>query len=176
MTHLDTVFPTIIYDDYLLDPSIMDNFIENTENTKNTKNKVNKQFYYKDPYSPHISFICDIASDFLNNNHFSHDKQFWCIDVIRYQLYNQIKPVKSGLAWHCENDNYDNLITVLLYLHIDETIKNGNLQYKDKDNVKQLIEIKSGTTIIMDGRVPHKPQNPHGTGRRDLIIISFVKT
>ena len=36
-------------------------------------------------------------------------------------------------------------------------------------------KIKSGTTIIMDGNVPHKPQNPYGTGIRDLIIVNFEK-
>ena len=97
------------------------------------------------------------------------------MDVIRYDLDNETKGVSSGLAWHCENDNYDNLISVLFYLHIDDTIKDGNLRYKDKDNVKQIIQIKSGTTIIMDGEVPHKPQNPYGTGKRDLIIVSFKK-
>jgi hypothetical protein len=27
----------------------------------------------------------------------------------------------------------------------------------------------------MDGNVPHKPQDPYGTGKRDLIIMSFEK-
>ena len=42
---------------------------------------------------------------------------------------------------------------------------------KDIDGKKQMIDIRSGTTIIMDGNVPHKPQDPCGTGRRDLIIV-----
>ena len=173
MIHLDTTFPTIVFDKYLIDPSIMDNIIEKK---KKKQKRIGQQFYYKDEYNSYLSFICEIASHFLNDNHFLHNEQFWYMDVIRYDLDNQIKPVNSGLAWHCENDNYDNLITVLFYLHIDETVKDANLQYKDKDNVKQLLEIKSGTTVIMDGRVPHKPQNPYGTGRRDLIIVSFKKT
>ena len=28
---------------------------------------------------------------------------------------------------------------------------------------------------IMDGNVPHKPQDPYGSGKRDLIIVSFEK-
>ena len=60
-------------------------------------------------------------------------------------------------------------------LRIDDDIIDGNLRYKDRDGTKKLIEIKSGTTIIMDGNVPHKPQDPYGTGIRDLIIMSFVK-
>ena len=47
------------------------------------------------------------------------------MDVIRYNLNNDIKGIDSGLAWHCENDNFPNVITVLMYLHIDERIKEG---------------------------------------------------
>ena len=97
------------------------------------------------------------------------------IHVIRYQLKDDTKRVKSGLAWHCENDNYPNVITVLMYLRIDDRIKEGNLMYKDKDNNKLMLEIKNGTTVIMDGNVPHKPQDPYGSGKRDLIITSFKK-
>jgi hypothetical protein len=170
MTHLDTLYPTIVFDYNIIDPSIMDNIV-----VKGNKKRINQQFYYKDKHNPYLSFVCDIASEFLNMNHFNHNKQFWYMDVIRYDLDNQKKGVSSGLAWHCENDNYDNLITVLFYLRMDENIKDGNLRYKDKDNVNHMLEIKSGTTVIMDGEVPHKPQNPYGTGKRDLIIVSFKK-
>ena len=62
-----------------------------------------------------------------------------------------------------------------MYLHIDDKIKEGNLNYKDKYNNKLVLEIKGGTTVIMDGNVPHKPQDPYGSGKRDLIIMSFEK-
>ena len=48
------------------------------------------------------------------------------MDVIQYNLQDEQKRVKSGLAWHCENDNGDNLISVLLYLRLDEGVSNGN--------------------------------------------------
>ena len=117
----------------------------------------------------------DLERPFLEMNNFQHNKDRWYMDVIRYRLDNDKKRVCSGLAWHCENDNYPNVITVLLYLTIDETIKEGNLRYKDKHNNKLILKIKSGTTVIMDGNVPHKPQDPYGTGKRDLIIVSFEK-
>jgi len=41
--------------------------------------------------------------------------------------------------------------------------------------VKQVLPLKSGLTVIMDGNVTHKPQVPYGTGKRDLIIVSFEK-
>ena len=51
-------------------------------------------------------------------------------------LENEKKGVGSGLVWHCENDvtAYRNVVSVLLYLRIDEGIKQGNLRYKDKNN------------------------------------------
>ena len=97
------------------------------------------------------------------------------MDVIRYNLSDDTKPVSSGLAWHCENDNYPNLITVLLYLRVDKDIKGGNLGYIDSHGIKQTIMIDAGTIIIMDGNVVHKPDNPLGSGKRDLIAVSFEK-
>tara|TARA_X000000950_G_scaffold229503_1_gene277398 strand:- start:508 stop:1035 length:528 start_codon:yes stop_codon:yes gene_type:complete len=174
MLSLDTLHPTQVFSDYLIDPSIMDNVFEDT----NEKRKV---IFYSSSDSPtlnvglYLNFIRDISSDFLTMNGYKHKRDEWYMDVIRYKLDKDVKRVKSGLAWHCENDNYPNVITVLLYLRIDDDIIDGNLRYKDRDGTKKLIEIKSGTTIIMDGNVPHKPQDPYGTGIRDLIIMSFVK-
>ena len=99
----------------------------------------------------------------------------WYMDVIRYNLNDDQKRVKSGLAWHCENDNYPNVITVLHYLRLDEGLVDGNLRYKDNKGTKCVLPIVSGTTVIMDGQVPHKPQDPYGSGIRDVVIVSFVK-
>ena len=170
MYHLDTPYPTIIFEDCFIDPSIMDDVIK-----KKNKKRTSQQLRYKEKYNPYVSFICDIASSLLNLHNFHHNRDIWYIDLIRYQFTNVKKPVKSGLAWPCENDNGENLITVLFYLHIDETIIDGNLMYEDRDNVKNILTIKRGTTVIMDGRVRHKPQNPHGLGKRDLIAVSFTK-
>ena len=78
-------------------------------------------------------FIRDVASNFLSLKEINHYKEIWYMDCIRYELENDVKGIKSGLAWHCENDNYPNLITVLLYLRKDEGVKNGNLRYKNKN-------------------------------------------
>lgn len=172
MYPLNTSYPTIVHEEYLLDPSIMDKL----PNDKNKNKKRNVIFCdYTDKYNPHCNFIRDITSGFLEMNRFKHNKNKWYMDIIRYRLNNDTKRVCSGLAWHCENDNYPDVITVLLYLTIDEGIKEVNLRYKDKHNNKLVLNIKSGTTVIMDGNVPHKPQDPYGTGKRDLIIISFEK-
>lgn len=167
---LNTLYPTIVYNDYLVDPLIMEYLIKDTNDKRNV-------VYYRhtDNYNSYRIFIRDICSGFLKMNNFDHDRDKWYMDVIRYKLDDDTKRVKSGLAWHCENDNYRNVITVLMYLRIDDGIKEGNLLYKDKDNNKLMLEIKNGTTVIMDGNVPHKPQDPYGSGERDLIITSFKK-
>jgi hypothetical protein len=169
--NLDTEFPTIVLKNHpVIDPNVIDPFMK-----KKNCLKEHHMISYSERITPNISFIRDIASGLLDMYHFNHNKSIWYIDFIRYELDNQKKPVDSGLAWHCENDNYANLITVIFYLHKDNTIKDGNLRYIDYHNVKQTIEINSGTIIIMDGEVMHKPENPTGSGRRDLITISFKK-
>ncbi len=169
MEKLNTLYPTEIYNDYLIDPSIMEQVL-----VKNNS-KRNVTFHDYTETNHYLNFIRDVSSEFLKINGYEHKKNKWYIDVIRYKLENDTKRVKSGLAWHCENDNYPNVITVLLYLRIDEGIIDGNIRYKDVNNEKKLLLVKGGTTVIMDGNVPHKPQDPYGTGLRDLIIISFEK-
>ena len=170
MYPLNTSYPTLVFKDYIVDPSIINHFIKNTDKKRNKE-----EYDYTDNYNPYLHFLRDITSGFLDLNNFEHNKNKWYMDVIRYNLMNEIKGIDSGLAWHCENDNFPDVITVLMYLHIDDGIKEGNLRYRDKNSKKLVLNIKSGTTIIMDGNVPHKPQNPYGSGKRDLIIISFEK-
>ena len=167
MKVLNTEYPTWVYDDYLLDPSIMDKLSKEKRKKKCRVLRLLKQTM--------INFVKEVASGFLQMNGFEHNKDKWYMDVIRYSLENDVKRVKSGLAWHCENDNYPNVITVLLYLRIDDGIKEGNIRYKDKNGVKYVFPLKSGTTVFMDGNVPHTPQDPYGSGRRDFIIVSFEK-
>ena len=169
MFKLNTNYNTIVFTNInIIDPSIMNYFVKD-EFVK----REHYEYYYKEKSHDNIMFIRDIISNFLEMYGFNHNKDIWYMDIIRYNLNNETKPIDSGLAWHCENDNYPNLITVLMYLRVDEGIKNGNLGYIDSSNIKQTIKINTGTIIIMDGRVKHKPENPIGTGKRDLISISF---
>ena len=134
MYQLNTSHPTIVYKDYLLDPSIMDNL----PNDKNKNDKRNVVFYdYSEKCNYYCNFVRDITSGFLEMNGYEHNKNKWYMDIIRYRLNDDTKRVSSGLAWHCENDNYPNVITVLLYLRIDEGIIDGNIRYKDVNNEKK---------------------------------------
>ena len=170
MAKLNTSYPTIVFDKPLVDSTIIESLSESKGEKRHTT-----YHDYSEPMDYKKESVVSACSDLLIEHGFPHDRYNWSMDVIRYNLCNETQRVDSGLAWHCENDNGNNLITVLLYVRLDDTIIDGNLRYKDKENQKQVIQIQSGTTIIMDGDVPHKPQDPYGTGKRDLIIVSFKK-
>jgi len=170
---LNTSYNTVVFrNTYILDPNIMD-LICNCEK-KDKREHIMYDYKIKDN-DDEIKFIKDVASEFLEFKNYKHNDKEWYMDIVRYNLDNETKPVDSGLAWHCENDQSDNLelITVLMYLRIDNTIRDGNLDYIDSHGIEQIINIEPGTIIIMDGRVEHKPQDPVGSGLRDLIAISF---
>ena len=176
---IDTLPITEVYRNYgIIDPKIMDTIIgKEFMDDKDTKrgHLMSDYIYINHSSSELIKFIKDVASNFLDMNNYKHNKDIWYMDIIRYKLNNDTYPITSGLAWHCENDNYSNLITVLIYLRLDEGIRNGNLGYIDKYGVKKTIQIETNTIIVMDGTVQHRPENPTGSGLRDLIAISFKK-
>jgi len=172
MLSLKTTHPTLVQYDPYIDPSMMDTLL-----SKDSSSWKRRTDYYgfTDQANDHTKFVRDISSSILDEYGFNHLKDKWYMDVIRYNLNDDQKRVKSGLAWHCENDNYPNVITVLHYLRLDEGLVDGNLRYKDNKGKKCVLPIVSGTTVIMDGQVPHKPQDPYGSGIRDVVIVSFVK-
>ena len=183
---LDTEYETRVFRNYpIIDPIVIESIVKDeTVKREHYDYSSNRAFYEhhlirwkkdKDSIQEQetVLFVKDVASNFLKMYDYAHDASEWYMDVIRYNLKDEVNQVNSGLAWHCENDNYPDLITVLLYLRVDEGIKKGNLRYIDSHDVKQTISITSDTVIIMDGRVYHKPENPIGTGKRDLIAISF---
>jgi hypothetical protein len=173
MFKLETPYDTKVFRHYdIIDPSTIEKIVED-ETVKREHYGFSYQTHYLN--TPTIDFIRTITSDFLDMFNYNHKKHVWYMDVIRYNLSDDTEPVSSGLEWHCENDNYPNLITVLLYLRVDKDILNGDLGYMDSHGVAQKIMIDTGTIIIMDGRVVHLPDNPIGSGKRDLIAVSFEK-
>ena len=170
--NLDTTNDTRIFRGFgIIDPSVVEGIVE--------CDAVDREHYGYDYRSidlngPTIMFIQQVASEFLDMFNYNHKKTIWYMDVIRYNL-NGETPIDSGLAWHCENDNYSNLITVLMYPRVDGGVRHGGLGYIDSKGVEQKIMIETDTVIVMDGEVVHKPDNPHGIGKRDLIAVSFEK-
>ena len=166
---LNTSYDTIVFPRTpLMDPEVIHEIMGPKESDLDKG-----AYYYKDKDIPQeLIKIRDDISSFLRKQGFQHNANIWYADLVRYKLANSL-PVDSGLAWHTENMNYPDLITCLCYLRKDETVQSGGLRYLDKEGSKKVIHVSSGTTVIMDGRVLHKPENPYGTGQRDLIIVSF---
>jgi len=177
---IDTLPKTEVFrNTALIDPNTI-NYIVEDETVKREhfgydfSDKSKRDIDYKNKKDI-ILFMKEVASNFLYMKNYNHNKDEWYMDIIRYNLDNDLKPINSGLAWHCENDNYSDLITVLIYTRFDSGIINGNLEYIDSYNVKQTLKIETNTVIIMDGNIQHCPEDPIGTGKRDVIIVSFKK-
>ena len=92
MNKLDTLYPTEVYSDYLVDPSIMDSIFDDTGEKRNV------MYYGYTDTNHHTDFIKDISSDFSSMNGYKHNPDIWYMDVIRYNLQDEEKRVKSGLV------------------------------------------------------------------------------
>ena len=111
MKKLNTKHLTLIYDDYLIDPSIINKLIKKTN-----KKRYKVEYDYTHKFNPYLSFVRDVSSEFLNLYDINHNKNKWYMDCIRHNLQDEKTEIVGPLCWHCENDNYSNLITVLFYL------------------------------------------------------------
>ena len=83
MYNLNTFYPTIVYNDYLIDPSIMKYLLPETDKKRRVV-----LYDYTNKRNIYHTFVRDICSDYLQINHFDHNKSKWYMDVIRYQLDN----------------------------------------------------------------------------------------
>jgi len=86
------------------------------------------------------------------------------------------KKRKRIFEWH--NDDYAavnyKVYTIVYYIRKDNTIKDGNLEYK-VGNKKYIQQIKKGQILCFDGTLKHRPEICSGIGCRDTIVI-FIKT
>lgn len=82
---LNTLYPTEVYSDYLVDPSIMDSIFEDTGEKRRVI------FYDYTDANHYTNFIKDISSQFLTMHGHKHNPDEWYIDVIRYNLEDDKK-------------------------------------------------------------------------------------
>ena len=85
MCNLNTFYPTKVFDDYIIDPSIMINLIEESDKKRTAV------IYDYIEFNHYHRFIRDVCSNFLELNGFFHNKEKWHMDVIRYKLKNVTK-------------------------------------------------------------------------------------
>ena len=143
----------------------------------------NKKFQYYDItnynnnneiLTKNASKLIELCSNILLNYNFKIDPTQYHIDIHSYNLKNEI--YNTPLVWHKDDmmaTNY-NVHTLIIYLIKDESINGGNLYYY-KNNIKKKIIINNNTIILMDGRIMHNPENMHGSGKRDLLVVKFKR-
>lgn len=89
--------------------------------------------------------------------------------------------------WHIDDGgavNY-NSVAVLFYVYKDSDMIGGNLFWNpdgEHDNGKQLINIETGTVVIMPGNTPHCPEviqygfsDPRNTPKERKLIVFFFR-
>ncbi len=112
-------------------------------------------------------------------------------DKDHYIEFHHTKVSEKGMAapkfhWHIDDGgavNYKS-IAVLFYLHKDPNMIGGNLFWNpdgEHEKGKKLINIETGTTIIMPGNTPHCPEIIQHNSFRDLppqerkLIVFFFR-
>jgi hypothetical protein len=95
-------------------------------------------------------------------------------EIWNYKLDNI--EIESPLAIHTDNDNGDNIHTIILYTHKDSTIVDGNLSIYANSNestFKTVVDTTENTIVCMSGNTYHKPNKMSGNGNRNCIVIQF---
>jgi hypothetical protein len=172
---MNSKYPLIVLNNQLLDleKKCFNNHIKKKKNGKFNQSKI----WYKDNVDK-----LKLSTELINKSYqlltqygYNVDKNIFHIDFHTYNLLNN--KYKNAFAWH--QDDYgainEKVNTIIYYLRKDEGIKSGNLLYKDKNNKKIEVVIKSNMILMLDGRIKHKPDNLEGYGLRNSIVVQFKR-
>lgn len=122
-----------------------------------------------------LQSMLDWAATTLVKNGFSIDPTAWHIDFHRYTCHEDDEILASPLGWHRDNKGsvpWD-CVTLIIYLSKSGTISGGNFRYVDERRHIVEVDVKTGTTVMMDGDIDHKPTGCGGVGVRESIVIQF---
>ena len=104
MFKLNTNYNTTVFTNIsIIDPSTMNYFVED-ESVK----REHYGYYHKEKSHDNIMFIRDITSNFLEMYGFDHNKDIWYMDVIRYNLDNEKKPILGHSSYAKAFPNWRN--------------------------------------------------------------------
>lgn len=141
--------------------------------------------------------VINIAKSYLSHNHFSIYSDDVVVELHR-RLLRDGEPELSEIGWHTDNDTERNerVNTVVFYLH-NSMQQGGNFEYKPGSEGVNLctpevaksnwteskrgdyrsyeITVRSGMVVCFDGEVEHRPTPCVGPGRRDCIVVQFIK-
>ena len=127
------------------------------------------------PFPTPLQSMLDWAAATLVKNGFSIDPTAWHIDFHRYTRRLGDEIFASPLEWHRDNKGgvpWD-CVTLIVYLSKSGTISGGNFRYVDQQGHIVEVDVTTGTIIMMDGDIVHKPTGCGGVGVRESIVIQF---
>ena len=80
-------------------------------------------------------------------------------------------------GWH--EDNYGGVgcrvHTFIIYLAKSKEISGGNFAFKNEEGETQIVDVRGGLVVYMDGSVPHTIEPMCGKGTRNSIVIQLEK-
>jgi hypothetical protein len=130
--------------------------------------------------------LVNFTEKLLTDHHFNINNNNYYIDF-HHSRASKRKLVPSPFGWHIDDQALISYNTVGVYFCIykDENIFGGDFFWNEKleDKNKKLINIQTGTTIIMPGNIAHRPENiQHNQGNfrgpgypaQEIKMISVV--
>lgn len=138
------------------------------------------------PLPQELSYLVDLAYEYLTKNGFNVLKTRGTIDFWNYQINND-PFTNSLLEEHYDNEFLDDykVHSCIFYTQKDSTFNGGNLYYFSEsensvfnilgiDQQKYLLPIESKMVVLMDGDLVHQPEPYCGTGIRNSIVVSLI--
>jgi hypothetical protein len=172
---------------YLYSDEIETNIIEKLNYILNKYSKkcggwLNDFYYHIDILVNSLEYL-EYEKDFINkftdlsynilSKYYPISKNCKLFELWKYEIDNNT--IKPPLAIHTDNDNGDNIHTIIIYTKKDNTVKGGNLLIYDYEKLIDIIDTKQGTVICMNGDTRHCPENMSGKGIRSCAVLQFSK-
>ena len=98
--------------------------------------------------------------------------------LVEFHLYKINGLLRSSFGRHSDDQAAvsTNVNTIIFYLEKDKTVDGGNLIVYDRDSgEKKMLEIKSGTMVILKGDVEHEIEEMDGKGERKSIVVQIQR-
>ena len=122
-------------------------------------------------YGPKSGILLEKAKEFLTEHKFNFDPDAYHLEF-HHTRVSKRELIESPFDWHIDDGSLMNcpVITIMFFVEKDPKMAGGNLFWnptgKEQDEGKKLINIKTGSVIIMPGDTAHCPEHVrHYMGR-----------
>ena len=116
-----------------------------------------------------INNLIQETKKLMEQNKFKINEERFYVEFHKYNIQGQYQPM---FDWHEDDNgavNY-NVCTCIYYLHKDETIIDGDLQFTEID-----VKIKPNLAVLFNGYETHRISLMDGHGQRKSIVFMFER-